>query len=159
MGPRKATATPFPDPGSPQPPLTPQAPTPASVGLRLPEGLVSRGLCLALRLVPQGLPLDELLHRRQLTLGSTCLLAAVGQTGSGSQALRWSSACTRLSFLLITLLRSLSWLLPTPNPCVGWHRQPSNPPGQRRECCGGREQPRDRAQRMCVGERGVSWGL
>ena len=34
MGPRKATATPFPDPGSPQPPLTPQAPTPASVGLR-----------------------------------------------------------------------------------------------------------------------------
>ena len=117
------------------------------------------GFASPLRLVPQGLQLDELLHRRQLTLGSTCLLAAVGQTGSGSQALWWSSACTRFSFLLITSLRSLSWLLPTPDPCVGWHRQPSNPPGWRRECCGGREQPRDRAPRMCVGERGVFWGL
>ena len=105
---------------------------------------------------PQGLWLDEILHRRQLTLGSICLLAAVGQTCSGgSQALRWSSACTRLSFLLITLLHSLSWLLPTPDLGVGWHRQSSNPPGRRRECCEGREQPRDRAQRMCVGEGGL----
>lgn len=68
------------------------------------------GFASPLLLDPQGLRMDELLHRRQLTLGSICLLAAVGQTRSGgSQALRWSSACTRLSFLLITLLHSLSW--------------------------------------------------
>ena len=86
-------------------------------GLRLPGGVVPSALPRPFRWIPKVSPwMSYHSAARRLTLGSTCLLAAVGQTRSGSRALRRRPASARLSFLLITLLRSLSWLAPHPRP-------------------------------------------
>lgn len=124
----------------------------------LPVGVVSRRLCHAPSAGSPRSPAGRVITspRRRLTLGSTCLLAAVGQTRSGSQALRWSSACADSPFSSSPCFTHSLGSAPTPELCVGWHCQPSNLPGPRRECCGGWNTP-GAGHSVCVAGGGL-WG-
>lgn len=91
---------------------------------------------------PQGLLDEQSYYTSPHTLGSICLLGSCRQTRllcGGLCVLCVVELSLKFdSFLLITLLHSLSCRM----------APPLSLPGLRRECQGP-EQPRDRAQRMC----------